>query len=1086
MKKITGSLFLVILTLFISACTPGNNFVVDSDGDENDILPGDGICETAVQTCTLRAALREANYTNDTNVITFQGVSMIQPTYPLPKLESGGITIDGNGDVILDGSLVNAEINNGLEIYNSSYNVIQGLTIQNFDRGIYIWENLGYSGYNRIGLVPGETGDGTEGNVIILNGTGIQISGENVSNNSISGNYIGVDASGSNAQPNELSGILILAGPSENLIGSLTGSSITQGGNLISGNGGIGIHLTETNNNHISGNIIGLNTNGNAAVPNSAGIVIYNGSQNVVGIGPAGDGYSNVVSGNNNDGITLGADSNTIAGNLIGTNLNGTAAIPNLRNGIYLDFGASSNIIGTNGDGISDADEGNLISGNLESGINIGGETCTNNIIAGNLIGTNLSGTASLGNGETGITSVGSSTLIGTDGDGVSDELEGNVISGNGTIGVELYRSNNVVAGNYIGTNAAGTSALGNTFDGISIHNASYNNLIGTNGDGLSDVEERNIISGNATAMNGDAGINIDGDDNVVAGNYIGTDVTGTMGLGNLEDGIILSITASGNLIGTNGDGSGDASEGNLVSGNGRIGIWLLGARNTTVAGNIVGADVSGTAAIPNGYATNADLGAIYLSGGAYANYIGTNSDGSYDYVEGNLISGNNLNGILIAGPTTHFNYIAGNLIGTDLSGTSALGNIHGIEIKNGPYSNRIGTNGDGNSDILERNIISANGGMGIFLQGNQTTIAGNFIGTDASGTGDLGNGNYGIYIVDGSLVNSIGGSIPKANLIAFNARDGIHVLGTGLNRVSISINSIHSNGESGIDLVDESGQGLWFSPNDAGDIDTGPNDMMNFPVLNSALLASPNLTITGQIDDGLQNTSFDIEFFANDICDSPGNHGEGQTYLGSVQVSTDGSGNAGIITTLQGSVQPGSFITATATTSGKTSEFSECVEVVEAQNYSQELDGDRCEPFEPEDVRVVTSPVDPDRLYLLVSISRPSGYPGLDYDVPENPDERLYWAVLGEVESMTCGLQGTPGRLYCDFIIPAGYLQTTQDLKIFINNCPTHVMLIEDVSILEEETETRCTSNLNEDACTAAGGSYSCSAAGPCTCTCP
>jgi titin len=883
-------------------------------------------------------------------------------------------------------------------------------------------------------------------------------------------------------------GVLIGGGAHDNLVGSLTGTSVTQGGNLISGNGGTGLSLDNADNNHISGNIIGLNANGTAAVPNLTGILIH-GSQNVVGIGPSGEGYRNLVSGNENDGLSLqGSDSNRIAGNFIGTNLNGTAAIPN-RNGIYLTAGSSSNTIGTNGDGVSDTEEGNLVSGNLETGVWIAGNTSSNNGISGNLIGTNLAGTAALGNGLAGISSAGSFTLIGTDGDGVSDALEGNVVSGNGTVGVDLYGSNNLVAGNFIGTNRAGTNPLGNAFEGVLLHAASHDNLIGTNGDGVSDAEERNLISGNGLAMNGDAGIVIEGDDNIVAGNDIGTDVSGTIGIGNLQEGIILNSTASNNLIGTNGDGSGDASEGNLVSGNGWMGIWLHGASFNTIAGNIVGTDISGTAAIANGHAINENTGAINLSGGASGNRIGTNSDGSQDTLEGNLISGNNLNGVVLWDAATHSNTISGNKIGTDLSGTSALGNNGGISLFNGPTSNRIGTDGNGSSDIAERNIISGNSGMGIYLQGAQTTIAGNYIGTDAGGTGDLGNGERGIYVADGSLLNTIGGSPAKANLIAFNGRHGIYVTGAGLNRVTISANSIHSNDESGIDLQDESGQGLWFSPNDVEDVDSGPNDMMNFPVLTGATLLSPTLAITGQIVDGLPNTAFHVEFFANDSCDTPGEHGEGQTYLGFAQVSTDGSGNADFLKTMQGSFQPGSFITSTATNSGKTSEFSACVEAAEAVNYSQALDGDRCDLFGPEPITVVTSEVNRDRLYLYLYAHRASGYPGLDFEVPDDTDEWLYRAMLGEAESLQCGLQGIAGRLYCGFNIPAGYLQTSQDLKLFVNNCTPPIYVVEDVFIFEEPKapESQCTSGLNQNACVAAGGSYDCSVVGaPCTCDCP
>ena len=1072
MNKAITVFYLLLICLFGSACA--TSLVVNSTGDEPDKNTTDGVCETALNECTLRAAIMEANVSDDFSVITFENITEISPASALPRITASNTRINGEGAVTLNGYPNNLQGEYGLEIYGSSYNIIQGLTIKYFSRAIVINGSNDSASFNKIGLLASDPGDGTEGNVLIFNHSGIDIKGQGASDNTVAGNYIGTGTGGGVAEPN-LTGISIANEAHHNLIGSISGSTVLEGGNLISGNSVVGINLSsDADHNHISGNYIGTTKGGNNALPNGEGLRMVSSSYNVIGIAPSGEGFPNLISGNTYDGIFLGASNhNIIAGNYIGTNKNGTAAIPN-RNGVWFTDGSSSNIIGTNGDGTADAVEGNLISGNQSYGVNISHTNTIKNVIAGNYIGTNFDASTPIENYAGGITVSGDLNLIGTNGDGVSDSLEGNVISGNANVGVFLASFNCIVAGNYIGVDKTGMFAIGNYFDGIKINPDGNHNIIGTDGDGVADAAERNIISGNAVALIGSAGIDIDGDNNVVAGNYIGTDATGITGLGNLQDGVQLSTSASGNLIGTDGDGVSDNIEGNLISGNGRIGIWIYGGYVNTVAGNRIGTDISGTAAIPNMHAVNEGYGAVHLSGGASGNIIGTNSDGSNDSDEGNLISGNARRGIVIEGSTTHFNIVAGNKIGTDITGNSALGNAVGIEISDGAYLNQIGTDGDGNSDIAERNIISANGGPGIYVRGSQNQIAGNFIGTDYFGTVDLGNGTNGISIADTSTENTIGGSYQKANLIAFNGKDGIQVFGMNADKTLISYNSIHSNVESGIDLSD--GQGTWFTPNDPGDTDLGPNDLMNFPQLNSALTIVTSVTISGQIVDGLPNTQFEIQFFSNSVCDSPGNHGEGKNYIGSSNQVTDGNGNVSFIATLPAIVPPGNFITSTATTDSKTSEFSACVEVQDAQTYSQELEDDRCGQFDQEEMSLVTFDVDPELLVLNLYVKNPSGYPG---QIPDDPEERKYTAFLGETEARNCNFQGFADRLYCVFDIHKNVINTSQVLKMFVDICTPPFYINEKVSIFRKEPG--CTIDLDESQCIAAGGTYT--AGRPCDC---
>ena len=81
----------------------------------------------------------------------------------------------------------------------------------------------------------------------------------------------------------------------------------------------------------------------------------------------------------------------------------------------------------------------------------------------------------------------------------------------------------------------------------------------------------------------------------------------------------------------------------------------------------------------------------------------GPDGDGVGDAAEGNVISGNAWSGIMINHAGTDHNVVAGNLIGTDVTGTAALGNSHGVVIEGGAQSNRVGTDGDGLADGSER-----------------------------------------------------------------------------------------------------------------------------------------------------------------------------------------------------------------------------------------------------------------------------------------------------------------------------------------------------------------------------------------------
>ena len=276
--------------------------------------------------------------------------------------------------------------------------------------------NVGASS-NLIGTDGDGTNDANEGNLISDNATGILVSGVGTDGNLVQGNFIGTDASGLGALPNTLDGIRIADSASGNIIGG----EIFATGNIVSGNTRHGVYVTGTaNNTQISGNFIGAAANGTAALPNLSGVVLE-GFNNIVGVvDDASQG--NLISGNLNHGVLIiaeAADGNRIAGNLIGTTQNGTAILGNQENGVLIQSGPDSNIIGMRVDGSGSEIERNIIAGNGQSGtfdgVLVTGASTDSTLIAGNYIGTDFGGMSAIANTRDGIRVSGgpTNTLIG-------------------------------------------------------------------------------------------------------------------------------------------------------------------------------------------------------------------------------------------------------------------------------------------------------------------------------------------------------------------------------------------------------------------------------------------------------------------------------------------------------------------------------------------------------------------------------------------------------------------------------------------------------------------------------------------------
>ena len=528
------------------------------------------------------------------------------------------------------------------------------------------------------------------------------------------------------------------------------------------------------------------------------------------------------------------------------------------------------------------------------------------NIVAGNFIGTNAAGTAAQANSGHGVFIDGSPN----NNVGGTSAAERNVISGNTLDGVRIFQgSGNQVQGNYIGTDAAGVAAVSNRRDGVNILN-STNNVVG--GD---TAAARNVISGNASsgvAIDAVAGAPIPvSSGNVIKGNYVGMNAAGTAALPNVASGVFDGglKTVVGGLTSSPG-----TAPGNLISGQfNNLDILGTGA---LVQGNLIGLDVTGTPTL-NLFGNN------ILSAGPNA-VIGGTQPGAR-----NVISGGNVGiGITNLGTAT---LIQGNYIGTDLSGTAARGNsLAGITI-DAPGC-QIGGASPGAGNVISGNRT------GIWLRGTDSTVQGNFIGTDASGASPLPNELDGVYISE-AVRSRIGGTEAGAgNRIAFNGGNGIAV-GPNLSTHdpiptgnSLRGNSIFASGRIGIDLngspprihlINIDGVTL----NDAGDTDDGPNRLQNAPAVLSVESSGGATSMRGRLDSG-SSQSYDVDLYLNASCDLSG-YGEGQTHLGSTVATTDASGVAAFTASFPVAASPGQAVTATATDSaGNTSEFSLCYEV--------------------------------------------------------------------------------------------------------------------------------------------------------------
>jgi CSLREA domain-containing protein len=803
-------------------------YTVNSSADSDD-----GTCDVA--NCTLREAINAANSTPAAATVAFAipgaGLHVIAIAGGLPQI-TAPLDIDGRTQpgyipqqpvIELDGTQSPFPPGAPALWLKGGSSSVRGLSIRHFHDGIIITDG---------------GGDVVEANHIVGDGT------------------VGILDSGSG----------VLAASPDNVIGGAGGDAAR---NWIAG-WDTGVKVDHADHNVIEGNFLGTDATGSSTSPSLGmefGVEAQN--ANVVTIA------NNVIAGCG-DGVSMFNSSNArIANNLIGTDRTGREAHGNLRFGV--DVGDDSDLV----------IESNVISASGSDGVFLSFEDGT--IVRDNRIGTDVFGSVALGNGGNGI-----NALIAAN----KTTIENNVISANGQSGVFLHdrTEDTVIVGNQIGTDLTGEFALGNRTNGIQ---AESSTRLVVGGDAPT---ARNIISANGlngVLVSAPLADTIPFVGSQIQGNLIGTNATGKHSLGNGGPGVAVGVLANGTVIGGT-----DPAVRNVISGNGADGVLLGDVSDVRVQGNFIGTDVDGTLPIGNDgdgvrLAAGGRAGSNILIGGTVA-------------AAGNVISANGGTGVVLTDPTSNVppvqdpgDVVLNNRIGTDRTGTQPLGNAIGLQVF-----------GDGNviGGPGMANVISGNRGDGIEVTGGPgNVVQSNLIGTDITGTKPVGNRAAGVRL-EAANDDLIGGlNRDESNSIAFNWGAGISFPGPvpPMPGSEFLGNAIFSNGGLGIDLNADG-----VTPNDPGDVDAGPNDLQNFPELTHVDGAGIAGTLNSE-----PNTTYRLEFFANDACD-PSGYGEGQNFLGALTVPTDGAGNAGF--TFTQSIPHGVCVSATATgPDSGTSEFS-------------------------------------------------------------------------------------------------------------------------------------------------------------------
>ncbi|HVU86203.1 MAG TPA: right-handed parallel beta-helix repeat-containing protein [Pirellulales bacterium] len=725
-----------------------------------------------------------------------------------------GVTLDGGGNI----AIANNYIGIGIGGATAPANTGDGLELDNSD------------------------GNTIAGNVISGNaGNGINLSGSD--DNLVTGNLLGVDATGNAAVPNGQNGILITSASTGNRIGAI-GTP-----NVISGNNADGVLINSgSSQNFVNGNLIGTNAAGNEAIGNGLdGVKLDNANANVIGqannisyydtsnmpitpsgetgirgTGTAGQYYITGDSGAEGllfqgtiDGVGtsypvnyLDGSTNTYITNvygpnvlnsttlqLVGTYKNANSTSDNVNSflfqGTIADLGTAANYQSIVYPGATytyaHSTAGGLIVGNYDNPVDHGEDNIPLGpghafiySIAQNKFITDITFPGSKSNSAYGIWYNGgtSYTICG----GYSLGFVNNLTNQNQPLSTGFmvdYDSATGMFSHWTSFSVPGGPDLVTHFEGISSTQQGVYTLAASAAPGTT----TDPVQGYLVTVIRNADGTFGNTTWAPLDNPAGTNTTANSVYGDAVVGVLSGTSPPGYqaLVNPNFELS------NVISGNGSNGIELSGANNNQITMNYIGTDITGTVDLGN--AANGIMVAALSAGNIIGGQAtGGNSPTNGVFVQppqGNVISGNDMDGVLIASGATQ-NQLSGNYIGTSASGNSALGNEKdGVAIVNANNNSLVGCFAS-QSPFVFYNVISGNIGNGLrVFNSNDTTIQGNFFGMGANNATAVGNTLDGVLIAGSSAGTVMGGEIPLGNVTATNGQNGIEIRDTASDFVS-------------------------------------------------------------------------------------------------------------------------------------------------------------------------------------------------------------------------------------------------------------------------------------------------------------
>lgn len=757
----------------------------------------------------------DPNYTNGGSGTDFWW--RIVPGSALPTITANGTIIDGTTQTANQGNTntlgpeieidgINAAFD-GLKI-TSSGNTIRGLAIGGFKNGSYAGTLISSASAtgntvagNYIGLNPKGTSananfygvyvtTSANGNTIggIVSGDRNVISGNSfigiilfgVTSTVIKGNYIGTNASGTTQLPNS-DGISISGAAASNTVGGNTAADR----NVISGNTGVGVNITSSgaDSNVVQGNYIGVNASAGAAVPNgSHGVsIVSSAKSNIIGGSSSGDG--NVISGSTGYGISItgiGTDSNIVRGNYIGTNESRTASLGNGFGGVRIGNSAKTNVIGGTG-----TFEGNTIAFNTFAGVNLTGVDTDGNQISGNAIYNNT--TLGIDLDPNGVGTGGGAnndkarpTITSISPSGANFTTVATVVSGDT---IEFFRVNNSASPTVIADlsgSGEGYLYLGKCIDNGACTGPHINAVADANA-ALGTVQATLLASGlvngdlvTATAWstgNGTSEFAV----NVPTVPICTVTNTTDGGAGSLRQCLTNAQATPGMTISFNIPGPGNASGGGQT-------WWKISPGSVLPGITQNGTIIDATTQTLNQGNTNTLGPEIEIDGSLAGDVDGLVITSANNQINSLIVNGFN-NAVRVAvkitGAGATGNVVKSSYIGTNYDGTASIPNKYGVHILAGAATNTIGGSSPGDG-----NIVSGNSGYGVYITstGSGNVVKGNYIGTDRTGTLDLGNTLSGV-VLNGPTNTTIGGTgANDGNIISGNNQLGLYIGGTTTN----------------------------------------------------------------------------------------------------------------------------------------------------------------------------------------------------------------------------------------------------------------------------------------------------------------